>query len=180
MNRLISGVMIVRNEEVLLPRVIENIRGVVDGIFVMDGVSEDRTIETLKRYGCKYAVHPFDNWRDQRNRAMELFEKNSEAEWALMIDADEMLSPELKTNLVKVITSANKFGIDIIGFCRANYLDGSGPRDWPDVQPRLLRRGTRYSGSTIHEAPMGSRIDIIEKFDDPNRIGYIIHDKTGD
>ena len=178
MKDLISGLIIAKNEEKLLPRVILSMREVITDIFVLvDSATTDNTIDVLHRHGCQFAKHPFANWRDQRNKAMELSAQVHPHPWRLWLDADEMLSPRLVLNLPTMINSLNsQQKVSIVGICRANFEDGKGPNGWPDVQPRITRSDVRWEGSPIHEAPHGVRIDMLDTYG--GNIGHIIHDKT--
>lgn len=177
MDPKVSGLIIAKNEAEMLPRCIQSMRKVCQNIFVLvDQSTTDNTVDVLHKYGCRFALHPFANWRDQRNKALDLSNELFKEEWILFLDADEYLSDKLTLNIPRILDSTESNKIEILAFCRANYQDGDGPRGWPDLQPRLIKRHVRFDGPLIHEHPVGFRVDLNEQFG--GNIGHIIHDKT--
>ncbi len=84
----ISAVLIVKNEEEMLPRCLESIKG-VDEIIIVDTGSEDNTIEIAKKFTDKvfndYTWN--DNFAEARNHALA----KATGDYILSIDADEYL-----------------------------------------------------------------------------------------
>src|SRR5579885_1646174 len=60
-----------------------------DEIVVLDSGSTDATVEIAKRHGARVALHPFDDYGPQKQRAIEM----ASHDWILNLDADEVLSP---------------------------------------------------------------------------------------
>lgn len=60
-----------------------------DEIVVLDSGSNDATIEIALRRGARVAVHPFDDYGPQKQRAIDM----ASHDWILNLDADEVLSP---------------------------------------------------------------------------------------
>lgn len=91
----ITATIITKNEERALPQCLQSIRGSVDEIVVVDSGSSDRTME-IARAGAQVAVeHTFENFSKQKNFAASL----ASHPWIFNIDADELLSDELKARL---------------------------------------------------------------------------------
>lgn len=66
----------------------------------MDGGSCDKTQEIAKSFGVKWAVKSdWEGFGIQRQRSLEL----ASGDWVLWVDADERVSPELATAIVKVV-----------------------------------------------------------------------------
>lgn len=61
-----------------------------DEIVLLDSFSSDDTLKIAQEYGCKIFQHEFLGYGPQKQSAME---KTSHC-WVLLLDADEMLSPE--------------------------------------------------------------------------------------
>lgn len=90
-NEMISVAIIAKNEEDVLGRCLESVKG-LDEIVVVDTGSTDRTKEIAKQYTDK--VYDFvwcDDFAKARNYAIEQCTKD----WILIIDADEYL-PTIK------------------------------------------------------------------------------------
>jgi len=60
-----------------------------DEIVVLDSGSTDQTVEIARRHGARVAVHPFDDFGPQKQRAIDM----ASHDWILNLDADEVLSP---------------------------------------------------------------------------------------
>lgn len=83
-------VMIVKNEEELLSRCLDSVKG-VDNIYIVDTGSEDNTVEIAKKYTDNvYVDYKWnDNFAEARNHAKDKVQE--ENAWILSIDADEFL-----------------------------------------------------------------------------------------
>lgn len=83
-------VMIVKNEEELLSRCLDSIKG-VDNIYIVDTGSEDNTVEVAKKYTDNvYTDYKWnDDFAEARNHAKDKVQE--ENAWILSIDADEFL-----------------------------------------------------------------------------------------
>jgi len=101
MKKGISAILVVHNEEKVIRRCLESIKGVVDEILIIhDGKCQDKTIEICKEYTKNIFLRP-----RKRTIAMHLkflFDR-VKYEWVLKIDADEVLSKELRENIRTLI-----------------------------------------------------------------------------
>ncbi|PWT92878.1 MAG: hypothetical protein C5B54_02825 [Acidobacteria bacterium] len=94
----ISATIITKNEERSLPKCLASIRDVVDEIVLVDSGSTDRTLD-IARESCDQAVHhEFEDFSSQKNYAASIAKHS----WILNIDADEMLTDELKQRIWKI------------------------------------------------------------------------------
>jgi tetratricopeptide (TPR) repeat protein len=114
-------------------------------MLVLDTGSSDGTPDIARACGAE--VHYFewiDDFSAARNRALEL----ADADWNLVLDADEWVEPQSE-----FLWSA-KAGQDQLGLVRMMNIDQSSGMDLPVSSwlPRLLPRGVRYEGR-IHEQP---------------------------
>lgn len=95
-----SALIITYNEEKNIRAVIENLL-FADEIIVVDSFSTDKTLEILATFE---KVHLYQNkfidFTSQRNIAIG-FASN---DWILFLDADERISPQLKTEIIQVIS----------------------------------------------------------------------------
>jgi glycosyltransferase involved in cell wall biosynthesis len=81
------------NEERHLKRCIESLQNLKAEIFVVDSFSTDRTLEIARSSGARILQHQFINHAKQFNWALE--QLNSNFDWVLRIDADEVMTAEL-------------------------------------------------------------------------------------
>ena len=58
-------------------------------ILVLDSGSTDGTVAIARQHGARVAVHPFDDFGPQKQRAYDM----ARHDWILNLDADEILSP---------------------------------------------------------------------------------------
>jgi glycosyltransferase involved in cell wall biosynthesis len=89
----ISAIILTFNSANSIERTLRGAFQVSDDIHIVDSYSTDDTVEICKRLGCKVVQHPFNNYADQRNWAIDnLALSNS---WQLHLDADEEMTAEL-------------------------------------------------------------------------------------
>ena len=87
----LSLVMIVKNEEEMLPGCLEAVRDAVDEMVIVDTGSTDRTVEIAKSFGAKVVDFPWNgSFSDARNCSLE----HATGDWVVYLDADEHLVPE--------------------------------------------------------------------------------------
>jgi glycosyltransferase involved in cell wall biosynthesis len=83
----ISAVLIMKNEEALLARCLESIKG-VDEIILCDTGSTDKTVEIGKKYTDKIV---YFQWCDNFAKARNYAKSYATGDWILSIDCDEFL-----------------------------------------------------------------------------------------
>ena len=137
----IAATLIVRNEARCIARCLNSVAPWVDKMVVLDTGSTDDTVVIAKAAGAEVHHLPWpDDFAEARNHALAC----ADADWNLMLDADEWIS----TGGVELRRWCA--GPPRLGFvCIENYVDGSPDptRCWI---PRLLPRGVHYEGR-IHE-----------------------------
>ena len=136
-SKTLSVAMIAMNEEANLPRTLESVRW-ANEIIVVDSGSKDRTIEIAHSFGAKTSYHDFGGHGEQKNVALDL----CSSEWILLLDADEVLSPELQAEIQTLLSGEPQFGAYWIP--RLNLYFGRWIRHggfYPDRKLRLFRRG---------------------------------------
>jgi len=136
------------NEEENLPRTLEAIKDIADEIVILDSFSTDNTVEIAKKYGAKVYQEKWKGFRDQKNSLL----KKCNNEWILFLDADEVVSEELKRNIVKELKnpSADGYMIDRLTFYLGKFLKHVWRPDW---NLRLVKKSAnpRWEGENIHE-----------------------------
>ena len=91
------AIVLTFNEEKHIARCLESIRGVAAEILVVDSFSADATCEIARALGARVLQRPWVNYAVQFNWALGQLEE--ECDWVLRIDADEILSSELATEM---------------------------------------------------------------------------------
>jgi len=142
--------MIARNESRCIQRCLDSVREHVDTMLVVDTGSEDDTAAIAARAGARVAHYAWcDDFAAARNAALQL----ADADWSLVLDADEWLVGgvvalrelrERAPSFVGMVRVDNLFGADeATALCSVGWLS------------RVLPRGARYSGR-VHEQPDAS------------------------
>ena len=129
--------MIAMNEEANLPRTLESVKW-ADEIVIVDSGSRDRTIEIAKSFGAKTSYHQFGGHGEQKNVALDL----CMSEWTLLLDADEVMTPELQREIQELLVGEPKY--DAYWIPRLNLYFGKWIRHggfYPDRKLRLFKRG---------------------------------------
>jgi glycosyltransferase involved in cell wall biosynthesis len=146
----LSVILITRNEEANLDDCLTSLEGIAQQIVVVDTNSSDRTLEIAKKHGASIS-QPADwpGFGSQKNRALDL----ATGEWVLSLDADERLTPALKSEILTAIhhsAHVNCFAIPRLSWYCGRFIRHSG---WsPDYVDRLFKRGTaRFSDDLVHE-----------------------------
>ena len=146
----LSVILITRNEEANLADCLASLEGIAQQIVVVDSNSTDGTLEIANRYGALMA-YPSDwpGFGPQKNRALDL----ATCDWVLSLDADERLTPSLKSEILTAINHSAQidcFAIPRLSWYCGRFIRHSG---WsPDYVDRLFRRGTaRFSDDLVHE-----------------------------
>ncbi len=103
--------MIVKNEEVTLPQTLASVQDVVDEMVVLDTGSGDRTCEIAREFGAK--VYHFD-WCDDFAAARNECLKYATGNWILVLDADEVLVPQIVPLIKQVIQGDRTLLINLI------------------------------------------------------------------
>lgn len=150
----ISAVVLAKNEEEMLPACLERLAW-ADETLVVDSGSTDRTVELAEAAGARVLHHPFADFSSQFNWAIA----NAAHEWVLLIDADELVTPELRESVRKVAAGDPEF--EIYSLVRDSVVFGKLMRStaWSNEWiPRLFKKGClQYTGQVHPKPEMGGR-----------------------
>lgn len=146
----LSAAVIVQNEEKNLPRWLKAVSQVADEIVAVDSGSTDRTMEILRQAGAKAEFRAWDGYAHQRNHADSL----CSGDWILMLDADEVLTPESIQALRRFKREPEPVH-DVLFMPSRVWFFGHFLRHggfYPEWKPRLYRRGkARWARQQVHE-----------------------------
>jgi glycosyltransferase involved in cell wall biosynthesis len=146
----LSVILITRNEEANLDDCLASLEGIAQQIVVVDTASTDRTLEIAQKYGAVIASPPdWPGFGPQKNRALDL----ATGDWVLSLDADERLTPALRSEILTAIHQSSHvdcFAIPRLSWYCGRFIRHSG---WtPDYVDRLFKRGTaHFSDDLVHE-----------------------------
>ena len=133
--------MIVKNEEAVLARCLESVRGAVDEIVVVDTGSTDRTKEIAAEFGARVYEHAWQNsFSEARNYALKFVN----SEWVLQLDADEQLEKEDIKDLRRVVQSDQYHAVFL------SILNFQPQGRTQLYYPRLFRRGKAHYEGIVH------------------------------
>ncbi|MDO8497048.1 MAG: glycosyltransferase family 2 protein [bacterium] len=94
------------NEEQFIHYPLDSAYDIADEVIVVDGGSEDKTVEIARSYGDKVKVFVTNNppmFHANKQKAIE----KAKGEWILQLDADEALSEDLKKEILDVLQYQN-------------------------------------------------------------------------
>ena len=91
------------NEENRIGGTLDSVREIADEIIVVDSESTDKTVEIALSKGAKVFSEKWKGYGSQKNSVLE----KCKGEWILLIDADEVISQQLKEKIKSIINSDN-------------------------------------------------------------------------
>jgi glycosyltransferase involved in cell wall biosynthesis len=133
----VSVLLLTLNEEVNIRRCIKALSW-SDDVVVLDSGSTDDTCAVARSLGARIFERPFDNFAEQRNYALDHIEFRHE--WVLHLDADEVVTPELRDEMAQAIEDSGYGAYRLASklLFRGQWLKYSGM--YPTYQARLGRR----------------------------------------
>lgn len=143
----LSVAIITYNEEDIIGRTLESVKDIASEIIVVDSHSTDRTRDIAKSYGAKVYVEDWKGYAEQKNSAL----KKCTQEWILFLDADEIVSEELKNSIKKELKNPKADGYLINR--RTYYMGKLLKYTWqPEWRLRLVKKeaNPKWKGE-IHE-----------------------------
>lgn len=147
----VSAVIIAKDEAERLKSCVESCRPFADEIVVVDGGSEDRTVEVARALGCAVYENEWSGFGPQRNFGAE----RASGDWIFWIDADEVAGPELAAAIQawkrEPDQGVSAFAVERVGDFMGRWLHGAS--EW---LVRLYdRRRCRVSDEFVHETVEG-------------------------
>ena len=149
----ISICMIAGNEAARIRRTLESVAGwAAEIVIVINDDVTDGTEKIAAEFGAKVFRETWKGFGPQKQSAAE----KCTQPWLLNLDADEVVSPELRLEITSLISDESRSHAHAAySFPRCTFYCGRWIRhgDWyPDRQIRLWRRGrTHWPASMVHE-----------------------------
>jgi len=132
----VTACIVTFNEEQNIRRCLESVKWCAE-IIVVDSFSMDRTVEIAREFTDKIIQREWPGFKAQKEFARQQGTKK----WSLLLDADEEISPELKTEIFQALEESDPaVGYEIP---RMVYYLGKWIRhgDWyPDRKLRLYQK----------------------------------------
>ena len=144
----ISAFLIVKNEAANLPRSLAGL-DFVDEIIVVDSGSTDETVKICRQYKAKVLQHQFTGYGQQKLYSLS----KTKNEWVLSIDADEVVSPELKKEILGLdFTTFDGFEMPRLTYFLGKPIRHGGPWWYPGYVVRLFKKSAgKFSSLAVHE-----------------------------
>lgn len=144
---MLSIIIITKNEADQIQDCLETVQW-ADEIIVLDSGSTDDTVEICRKYTDKVFETDWPGYGPQKNRALE----KATGDWVFSIDADERISPKLRSEIEQALKSGKYSGYEVP---RASHYCGKRIRHsgwWPDYIVRLFKRDCgKFSNTLVHE-----------------------------
>ncbi|MDR0645669.1 MAG: glycosyltransferase family 2 protein [Elusimicrobiota bacterium] len=158
----ISVFLIIKNEAKNLPQALSSIENFAEEIIIVDDYSTDDGVKIAQTFGAKIFTKKLESFTAQKQYALE----QCSCKWALNIDADEILTPKLKDEILNTLknTNAALFFIPFTNIFLGKKMKYSGLNN--EKHPRLaLRSKAFYSGGLVHETlKANGKIVILKNF----------------
>ncbi len=145
----ISLCMIVKNEEAVLGRVLQQMKGIADEIIIVDTGSTDRTREIAEQFTELVFDFP---WIQDFSAARNFACSKASKDYWMWLDADDVVRPDQQKLLLKLKKTLKK-DTDVV---MAKYLTGfdkDGNVTFSYYRERLIKNGKGFFWSgKVHEA----------------------------
>jgi glycosyltransferase involved in cell wall biosynthesis len=120
-----------------------------DEIMIVDSYSTDDTIELARKYTDFIVQREYQNSASQKNWAIP----QAKHEWILLVDADERLTPDLKTEILSMLEKSSINDYSGYWIRRKNHFMGTYVRygGWNDKVIRLFKKNEcQYQDKDVH------------------------------
>lgn len=152
----LSVVIIAKNEELMLPECLKSLDWVskYGEILLIDTGSTDKTISIARKFGARVIEYKsgkgFSDWRNKGAR-------EAKGKWIFYLDADERLTPNLRKEIISLITGHRSMNT-AYAIPRRNFVLGKELKHggfYPDYQKRLFKLSDleMWTGE-LHEEPL--------------------------
>ena len=168
----LSFCIIVKNEESALPQCLASVRDLVDEMVVLDTGSTDDTIAIAQSFNAR--IYSFD-WCNDFSAARNESLKYVQGDWVLVLDADEVLVPDVIPSLRQAIRSPHHLLINLV---RQEVGAAQSPYS---MVSRLFRRHPNIRFTRPYHAMVDDSVEMILRHEPDWQIGYlpdvaILHD----
>ena len=152
------------NEEWIIAKTFNAIKDIADEMILVDSGSTDQTREIAASLGVKVFIEdPYKGCGLQKNVAID----KCTGDWILFLDADEVVSDELKSEIVRIThltSAADVYKVRFQSFCFGRLIKHGGWSAFYKV--RFFKKGAgRFSPHIIHSFFETRENAVIDKID---------------
>lgn len=170
----ISILILTKNEEQDLPAALASVAW-SDDIHVFDSGSTDRTQEIARAAGARITERPFDNWAAHQNWALANIPFRHP--WVLYIDADEVVTPDLRAS---ILAAAQNPGPNVAyRIQRRDFFEGTWLRHVQTspfymrlFRPEKMRYERLVNPLSIPDGPVGQLTGFLDHFPFSKGVGH--------
>lgn len=151
---MISVIIIAKDAASKIEECLESVEW-ADEVLVLDGGSEDRTVEIAKKHSAKVTRQTGKNYSDWRNQGAKL----ARGDWLFYVDYDERVTPDLRDEINLQITSHKSQVTSFVAYAlpRRNFVFGKELKHggwYPDYVLRLIKQSQLVGWrGELHEQP---------------------------
>ncbi len=140
----LSVVLATHNEEANIGKCLESVKDIAGEIIIVDGESDDKTVEIAKTFRAKIISTPNlpTHFHEMKKKAIDA----ATGEWILQLDADEIVTPELTREIKSILSTehlslstCNGYWIPRKNYFLGRFLTKGG--QYPDYTMRLYKNG---------------------------------------
>ena len=167
MGATVSVCLIVKNEEAVLKRCLDSLKGIADEYVIVDTGSDDGTKKIASAYTDR--IYDFE-WTDDFAAARNYAFSKCSCDYIYSADADEILD-EKAAEQFKALKEALDGSVDIVQFLYTNQLEYNTTYNYDrELRPKLYRRlrsfvweGEVHEQVRLNPVIYDSEIEIIHK-----------------
>lgn len=166
--RTLSVTLAVYNEEQRIVRCLDAVKDIADEIVIVDGQSQDNTVALIKKYKQAKVISTTNKPMFHINKQMGI--DACKSDWILQLDADEIVTPQLKKEIVSILKKNIKDVKEAAFWIpRKNYFLGT-----------FLKKGGQYPDPTIRFYKNGKAhlpcLDVHEQAQVDGLVGWLKND----
>jgi putative colanic acid biosynthesis acetyltransferase WcaF len=151
---MIDVMIISYNEALNLPHCLQALQGWTHNIFVIDSGSTDGTQEIARSMNAQVIHHAWEGYARQKNWGLRNLPLT--ADWVLIVDADEVITPKVREQLLRIAerpvddVKENGFFINRLTIFLGQPIRHCG--FFPSWNMRFFKRGVAlYEDREVHE-----------------------------
>lgn len=166
----VSVIIATRNEEANIPKCLDSLAP-ANEVIIVDSKSQDETLRIVSNYQCEVLQFKYEGGYPKK-RQWVLDSYSFKNEWVLLIDADEVVSPELWQSITRAINSNDHVAYLIqkqFHFLGKAFKFGGFSHE----AVVLLRRGCARFEETMAEIASGLDMEVHERLIVDGSVGYI-------